>query len=137
MQRIQSGRLDILIHGEATVEDLPVDGLTAEDLTIAGVESFTPSNMSEPKVYPGDVIVGVTDGEISFAELIYDKLDDAVLVVPLESGEVTYIADSVFTKRFYQEDEIHIYDDITRETPDWDTEFDESAVERPEISRAR
>jgi len=126
-----------MIHGEATVDDLPVDGISAEDLTVAGVESFVPANMSEPKLYPGDVIVGVSDGEVNFAELIYDKLDDAVLVVPLDSGKVTYIADSVFTKRFYQEGEIHIYDDITRETPDWGGEFDEAAVERPEISRAR
>jgi hypothetical protein len=136
MQRIQSGRLDIMIHGEATVEDLPVDGISAEDLTVAGVESFTPANMSEPKIYPGDVIVGVTDGEMEFAELVYDKLEDGVLVVPLDSGSVTYIEDSVFTKRFYQ-GEIHIYDDITRETADWDTEFVESRIERPEISRAR
>jgi len=137
MQRIQSGRLDIIIHGEATVDDLPVDGLSAEDLTIAGVESFVPMNLSEPKLYPGDVIVGVTDGEISFAELIYDKLDDAVLVVDLDSGEVMHVADNVFSKRFYQEDEIHIYDDITRQTPDWNTEFDEEAVERPAVSHAR
>jgi hypothetical protein len=126
-----------MIHGEATVDDLPVDRISAEDLTIAGVKPFVPANMREPKLYPGDVIVGVSDGEINFAELIYDKLDHAVLVVRLDSGKVTHIADSVFTKRFYQKDEIHIYDDITRETPDWGGEFDETAVERPEISRAR
>jgi hypothetical protein len=137
MQRIQSGRLDILIHGNASLDDLPVDGLSVGELTIAGAEPFVPANMDEPKLYPGDVIVGVSDGKISFAELIYDKLDGSVLVVPLDSGKVTLIEDNVFTKRFYQEDEIHIYDDITRDTPDWDVEFDESAVERPEVSRAR
>lgn len=136
MQRIQSGRLDIMIHGDAAVEDLPVDGLSEEALTVAGTEPFVPANMSEPKLYPGDVVVGVSDGEITFAELIYDKLDDGVLVVPLDSGTVEYVKDNIFTKRFYK-DEIHIYDDITRNTPDWDVEFDESAVERPEVSRAR
>lgn len=137
MQRIQEGRLDILIHGDASFDDLPVDGLSSEELTISGSGAFVPSNMDEPKIYPGDVIVGVSDGTVSFADLVYDKLDDSVLVVPLDSGRVEPIADSIFTKRFYQEDEIHIYDDITRSTPDWDVEYDESEIERPEVSRAR
>jgi hypothetical protein len=137
MQRIQNGRRDIMIHGEASIDDLPVDGLSEEDLVIAGTEAFVPSNMSEPKIYPGDVIVGVTDGKMSFAELIYDKLDNGVLVVSLDSGRIDLVPDSIFTKRFYQEDEIHIYDDITRETSEWGVEFDESEIERPEVSRAR
>ena len=137
MQRIQDGRRDIMVHGNASVEDLPLKGISEEQLTVAGTEPFVPANMSDPKLYPGDVIVGVTDGEITFAELIYDDIDEGVLVVSLDSGRVNLISDGVFTRRFYQENEIHIYDDITRNAPNWDAESDESEIERPEISRAR
>lgn len=137
MQRIQDGRRDVLVHGNASVEDLPVDGVSQEELAVAGTEPFTPANMSEPKIYPGDVLVGVTDGEITFAELVYDDIDEGILVVPLDSGVVQLVSDAVFTKRFYQEDEIHIYDDITRDAPNLNGTFDESQIERPEISRAR
>lgn len=137
MQRIQDGRRDITVHGNASVEELPVSGLPEDRLETAGTEPFVPANMDEPKIYPGDVLVGVTDGEITFAELIYDNLEGGVLVLSLDTGRVEFIKDGIFTKRFYQVDEIHIYDDITRDQPDWDTEFDESAIERPEIGRAR
>jgi hypothetical protein len=137
MQRIQDGRRDITIHGNASVYDLPVSGLSGEELAVAGTEPFVPANMDEPKIYPGDVIVGVSGGEITYAELIYDKMDDGVLVTPLDSGNVEFIADSLFAKRFYQAEETHIYDDITRNTVEWDVEFDESAIERPDVSRER
>ena len=137
MQRIQDGRRDIMVHGSASVDELPIDGLSAEQLTVAGTEPFVPANMDDPKIYPGDVIVGVTDGEITFGELIYNDIDEGVLVVDLDTGVVELIPHARFTKRFFQEDEIHVYDDITREAPSWDIEFDESVIERPEISRAR
>jgi hypothetical protein len=136
MERIKDGRRNILIHGNATAEDLPVKGLP-EMPKIAGIEPFVPANMDEPKLYPGDVVVGFYDGEIQFAELIYDKTDTGVLVVPLDTGIVTLHEDAQFSRRFYQADETHIYDDVTDEIPDWDVEFDESKLERPETSRAR
>ena len=137
MQRIQDGRRDIIVHGDASFDDLPVSGLDEEDFVVAGTEPFMPANMSDPKIYPGDVIVGFTDGEITFAELVYDKLENGVLVVDLGTGRVEFVPDSLFAKRFYQEDEIHIYDDITQEPPGWDGEFDESGLDRPEVGRAR
>lgn len=136
MERIKDGRRNILIHGNSTEEDLPVEGLP-EVPELASVEPFVPANMSEPKLYPGDVVVGVYDEEIRFAELIYDKVDDGVLVVPLDTGIVTLYDDQQFSRRFYQADETHIYDDVTDEITDWDVEFDESKLERPETSRAR
>lgn len=136
MDRIQDGRRDILIHGNASFEDLPIDGLSEDELEVAGTERFVPYQMDGPKVYPGDVLIGLTDGDVEFGELIYDKVDEGVLVVSLETGDVEYISDSEFARRFYSH-EIHIYDDITRTNPDWDAEFDESEIERPEISRAR
>jgi hypothetical protein len=136
MERIQDDRRNVIIHGNAEVDDLPVTGL--EDLPpVASTEPFAPSNMEDPKLYPGDVIVGVNDGAIEFVELIYDKLDDGVLLVPLETGVHTLMEDQQFSARFYQTDETHIYDDVTREQPVSDVEFDESQVERPETSRAR
>ncbi|ERH10941.1 MAG: hypothetical protein J07HX64_02720 [halophilic archaeon J07HX64] len=136
MDRIQDGRRDIMIHGNASFEDLPIDGLSEDELKVAGAERFVPYQMSGPKIYPGDVLVGIVDGDVEFGELIYDKIDDGVLVVSLNTGEVEFISDSQFARRFYSH-EIHIYDDITREAPDWDTEFKQSEIERPEISRAR
>jgi len=136
MDRIQDGRRDIMIHGNASFEDLPIDGLSEDELEVAGAERFVPYQMSGPKIYPGDVLIGISDGEIEFGELVYKKADEGVLVVPLDTGAVEYVTDSEFAKRFYS-NQIHIYDDITRTTPDWDTDFDESAVERPEVSRAR
>lgn len=136
MERIQDGRRNVIIHGNAEVDDLPVTGL--EDLPpVASTEPFVPTNMEDPKLYPGDVIVGVNDGAIEFVELIYDKLDDGVLLVPLETGIHTLMEDQQFSARFYQTDETHIYDDVTREQPVSDVEFDETQVERPETSRAR
>lgn len=136
MERIQDGRRNILIHGNASKEDLPVNGLP--DLPqIASAEQFVPSNMDGPKLYAGDVIAGVYDGQLKFVELIYDKVDRGVLVIPLDLGIVQLYEDTDFAKRFYQADEIHVYDDITQEMPDWDVEFDESQLERPETSRSR
>jgi len=136
MERIKDGRRNITIHGGAAKEDVPVTEFP-ENARVGGTEEFVPVNMQEPTLYPGDVVVGVYDGDIKFAEIIYDKLDDAVLVDPLDDGTITYMRDQLFSRRFYQADEIHIYDDITRNAPDWDVEFDESKIERPEISRAR
>lgn len=136
MERIKDGRRNILIHGNATEDDLPVDGLS-EIPKVAGVKPFVPKNMDEPKLYSGDVIVGYYDGEIRFAELIYDKVDGGVLVIPLDSGIVTLHDDSEFSRRFYQADEMHIYDAITDEVPEMNVEFDESKLERPETTRAR
>ena len=136
MQRIQDGRRDIMIHDDASVEDLPVNGLP-EMPSVADTGSFVPVNMDEPRLYPGDVIVGVTDGRITFAELVFDKIDDGVVVVPLDSGTHTVMKDEQFSRRFYQADEVHVYDNVTSETAQWDVEFDESKLVRPEPSRAR
>ncbi len=136
MDRINDGRRDIIIHGNATVDDLPMNGLP--DLpAIGSVESFVPANMDEPKLYPGDVLVGVKDGRIYFAELIYQKLDEDVLVIELDTGQYRVVNDQVFSSRFFKADEIHLYDDVTGDQPEWDVEFDESKLKRPEVSRAR
>jgi len=136
MQRIQDGRRDIMIHDDASAEGLPVNGLP-ELPSVGDAGSFVPANMDEPRLYPGDVIVGVTDGRITFAELIFDKTDDAVVVVPLDTGTHTVMKDEQFSRRFFQADEVHVYDNVTSETAQWDVEFDESKLVRPEPSRAR
>lgn len=138
MERIKDGRRNILIHENSTEEDLPVKGLPE----LPGIEdekSFMPMNMDDPKLYSGDVIVGVYDGEIRFAELIVDKIDNGVLVVSLDTGKYTIVPDSEFSSRCYNADEIHVYDSITTEETggEWDTEFDESKLTRPNPKRAR
>ncbi len=136
MEQIRDGRLNVLIHPEATEEDLPVDGLP--DLPgVANTDPFVPEGMNEPQIYPGDVVVGVYDGEIRFAELIYDKVDRGVLIIPLDSGGHELTPDGEFSSRFYKADEIHIYDGVVDEAADWAVEFDESALERPKQGRPR
>lgn len=137
MERIKDGRRNILIHGNASPEDVPVNEFP-DDARVAGTEPFVPANMNDPTLYPGDVVVGVYDGEIRFAELIYDKLDDHVAVDPLDEGIITFMADPQFSRQFYQADEIHVYDDVIDEQPDRShVEFDATKIERPEQSRPR
>lgn len=136
MERIDDGRRNLIIHGNAAMDDLPVVGL--EELpAILNTEGFVPANNDEPRLYPGDVLVGLNDRQIVFAELVYDKLEGSVMVFELDTGQYTLMDDQDFGARFYQTDEIHVYDDVTREIPDMDVEFDESQIERPDTGRAR
>ena len=136
MEQIRDGRRNVLIHADKEPDDLPLDGIP-ELPQVRSSESFVPANMDEPKLYPGDVIVGVKDGEIAYAELIRKKVDGGVLVVSLESGESILHGDQHFSSRFYQADEVHVYDDIAAEADAWDVSFDESRLERPEMGRPR
>lgn len=137
MDRIKDGRRDITIHGGATKEDVPVSEFP-DDVKIAGTEEFVPANMNEPTLYPGDVVVGVNDGDIDFVELIYQKLEDGTLIDPLDDGRVTLMEHQLFSRRFYQADEIHVYGDVVSERPDRESvEYDESKIERVSTGRRR
>lgn len=136
MQRIQDGRRNILIHEGATPDDLPLEGVP-ELPAVTEPEGFVPVNMKNPKLYPGDVLVGVYDGNIRFAELIFDKTDDGVIVVSLDTGNHNIIADQQFSSRFFNADEIHLYDSVVDEELDWGATFDESKLKRPEPARTR
>jgi hypothetical protein len=136
MQQIQDGRRNVLIHPESSEEDLPVE--EAPDLPgVADTDPFIPKGMSEPKLYPGDVIFGVDDGEIQFAELLMQKTESGVMIVPLDSGSAEVIPDGAFGSRFYKADEIHVYEGVADEVTKWDIEYDESKLERPETGRPR
>ena len=136
MEQIRDGRLNVLIHPESTPEDLPMSD-PPELPDVADTDPFVPQGMEEPQIYPGDVVVGVDDGEIQFAELVYDKTNSGVLVVSMSTGETALTADGEFSSRFYKADEIHIYDGVMDEVSGWDVEFDESKLERPEQGRPR
>jgi len=137
MERIRDGRLDITIHSNAEKTDIPVNQFP-DDARIASETSFVPKNLDRPKLYTGDIIVGVTDGEITFAELIYDTVDDGVLVDKLDEGGISLMADAQFSRRFYQSDEIHIYEDVVDKLAErTEIELDESKIERSETQRAR
>ncbi len=136
MERIKQGRRNILIHGEAGIDDLPVNGLD-ELPGIANTEPFLPDNLEGPEIYPGDVVLGVENDEILFAELVYDKIDQGILVVPLDTGVHELVPDSEFSSRFYSTEEIHIYDNMTDDVVDVDVQFDETEIDRPQTSRPR
>jgi hypothetical protein len=136
MEQIRDGRLNVLVHPSASQEDLPVNGIP--DLPdVANTDPFVPQGVDKPQIYAGDVVVGVYDEEIRFAELIYGKIDGGVLIVPLDHGGYEVTPDGQFSSRFYKADEIHIYDGVADKEANWDVEFDESALERPEQGRPR
>ncbi len=136
MERIRGDRKDVIIHGEATIEDLPVEGLP-ELPTIGGMEPFIPGSLEEPQLYPGDVVVGVTDEVVSFIDLIYDTIDEGVVVISLETGRYELITEEEFASRFFRPDETHIYDGVTDEVVSWDVTIDAAQIERPETGRPR
>lgn len=138
MERINDGRRNILIHGETSIDELPVDGLDQLP-SIASTEPFLPDNLEGPEIYPGDVILGVENGEIVFAELIYNRINEGILVVPLNTGIHELVSDSEFSSRFYSTEEVHIYDNVTDDVVDVDVDvqFDETEVDRPQTSRPR
>jgi hypothetical protein len=136
MERINDGRRNILVHGDVNVDDLPVEGLD-EMPSIASTEPFLPEGMDEPEIYPGDVIFGVQNGEIVFGELIYDRVDEGTVVIPLNTGVYRLVTDGEFTSRFYRTEEIHIYDDVADDVVDVDVTFDEQQIERPQTRRPR
>lgn len=136
MEQIQDGRRNILIHSGMSQEDLPVTDLP-ELPSVADDNHFIPQGMDEPKIYPGDVVVGVDDDEIQFAELVYMQTDGGVLVLPLDDGSFDFVADGEFGSRFYKTDEIHVFDGVADMVTEWDVEFDESKLERPEGGRPR
>jgi len=136
MEQIQDDRRNILIHPEASQEDLPVTDLP-ELPRVADADVFVPQGMDEPKIYPGDVVVGVNDDEIQFAELVYMSTDGGVLILPLDTGSFEFVAEGAFGSRFYKTDEIHVYGGVAETVTDWDVEFDEFELERPGTGRPR
>lgn len=130
MQTIKDDRRTIHIHRDADVEDLPLTGSVSLP-PVADRASFVPAHMDDPKLFMGDVIVGVSDGEISFAELIVDLDDDAVITYPLNGDLQGRVPNNIFTARIFQSDEVHIYEGIGETVEESDVELDASKLKRP------
>ncbi len=136
MQTIIDDRRSIYIHQNATVDELPLTG-SVEVPAVSNSDPFVPDHMDEPKIYMGDVVVGVDNEQIIFAELVVEKVDDAVLTVPLDVGSPRVVPDNIFSSRMFKADEIHIYEGIGSPVGDVDVEFDHSAINKPEQTRPR
>jgi len=136
MRSIQDPRRTVFIHDEAELENLPING-EPHLLPIGDDAAFTPSGQNGPKLYPGDVIVGVYNGDIGFADLILAKLDDGVLVQPLDSSISTVVEDKMLSARFFKASEIHVYGSVTDERVDVDVEYDPEQLPEVEESRER
>lgn len=136
MQTIIDDRRSIYIHQEASADDLPLTG-SVDIHPVSNSDPFVPDHMEEPKIYMGDVVAGVTDGDVIFVELVVEKLDDAVLTIPLEVGSPRIVPDNVFSSRIFQSDGIHIYEGIGSPVGELDVEFDHSKLETPEQTRPR
>lgn len=136
MDRITDGRRNIFIHGDSDVEDLPLSG--EPDLPyVRDIDPFTPAHQDGPTLYPGDVVVGVHNGEIRFAWVITDKWDDSVVVVPLTEGYPEAVDGDSFASQFIRLDEIHIYGNVASENAEPDVELDASKIKRPQTDRPR
>ncbi len=127
MRLLDSDQRNLFVYDDATVEELPITGEPYIP-DVSADEPFTPKGSDKPTLYPGDVIVLVDDGRIVVAELIVKKLEDGVLVQPLDSVIPETIDDGYFNSRFYRVDEAHIYDNVAPERPELDVEFDESKL---------
>ncbi len=136
MQRFADDRREIYVHPGATVEDLPfTDEVPIPP--VAKAEPFVPDNMDDPKLYTGDVIAGVSNGKVSFVELIVDKTDDEVIVTPLDRGTPTFIRDNLFSARIFRADQVHVFEAIGTEVEPPDVEFDIEKLRTPEEERPR
>ncbi|MES3518430.1 MAG: hypothetical protein PPP58_12285 [Natronomonas sp.] len=136
MRSIQDPRRTVFIHDEASIEDLPING-EPHLLPIGEDTSFTPNGQNGPKLYPGDVIVGVYNGDIGFVDLILAKLKNGVLVQSLDSSLPEVIEDKMLSARFFKADEVHVYGSVTDERVDVDVEYDAEKLPKIEESRER
>lgn len=136
MQTFSDDRRQIYVHPNATVEDLPVEG-AYELPPVADVDPFTPDNMDDPKLYAGDVVVGVNDGEVSFVELIVDKGENHVIVYPVDTGIPRAVPDNIFSSRIYQADRVHVFEAVGEEIEEPDVEFDVAVLRTPDEERPR
>ncbi|ESS03990.1 MAG: hypothetical protein A07HR67_00971 [uncultured archaeon A07HR67] len=136
MQRFADDRREIYVHSDVTVDDLPVRG-EFDVPPVSNSDAFLPDNMSDPKIYPGDVMVGVAGGEIAFVELIVDKQEDLVVVTPLNTGIPTFVKDNIFSSRIFRADQIHIFEGIGKPIDEPDVAFDVSKLQTPQDERPR
>lgn len=131
MQTIADSRRTIHVHRDQSIEDLPLTGSLSLP-PVADRGPFVPDNMDDPKLFMGDVIIGVNDGDVTFGELITDVTDDAVITYPLNGKMPEYIPKNIFSARIFQSDEIHIYEGIGETVDGSDVEFDVSKIEAPD-----
>ena len=136
MQRYADKRREIYVHSNATLDDLPLTG-TYDVPPVSDGGAFIPDNMENPKLYPGDVIAGVVGEEVTFVELIVDKGEDMVIVVPLDKGLPTIVEDNIFSARIFRSDRVHVFEAIGEEIEAPDIEFDASKLDTPQEGRPR
>jgi hypothetical protein len=136
MKTISGDRRQIVIHSDVTSDDLPVD--EAPELPpVADNDPFVPDNMSEPKLYSGDVVAGVFDGELEFLDLIVNKTEDGVLIFPLQTQIPTVLPDNMLSARIFQADSVHVYENVADTIDRVDVEMDASAIDTVEEDRPR
>ena len=136
MQTFSDDRRQIYVHPNATADDLPVEE-AGELPPVADVDPFTPDNMDDPKLYAGDVIVGVNGDAVSFVELIVDKGEDQVIVYPVGTGIPKAVPDNIFSSRLFQADRVHVFEAVGEEIEEPEVTFDIEALRTPDEERPR
>lgn len=119
MRPEKDGDFEYLIEPNATVTDLPVEGL--EEVNIPGIrdetELRTPGPL--PRLYTGDVAVGLDDGGVTFVYLLKGDVDAGIEVIPLQTGMHELIGTDELTALFLGVDELVVYDDVFHEFEGW------------------
>ena len=106
----------IIVHEDATLEDLPVTEDLADPPTVRSDHTFTPNGLDAPELGSGDVIVGVKNGEITSFEFVLGATDKSVIVTPVDRVDVRVVDHPQFAARFYRNDEVHVYVDVAELT---------------------
>jgi len=136
MQRYADKRREIYVHSNSTLDDLPIVG-EYDVPPVSDGGAFIADNMENPKLYPGDVIAGVVGGDVAFVELIISKIEDGVIVAPLDKGLPEVVGDNIFSARIFRSDRVHVYEAIGDEIEPPNVEFDASKLDTPEEKRPR
>lgn len=137
MRSFYDKRREIYVHPNATVEDLPVEGAYELPAVAAEMDPFVPDNMSDPKMYAGDVVVGVDGGEVTFAEMIISKGDGHVITYPIDEGIPRSVPDNIFSSRIFRSDRVHVFEAVGEEVEEPDVEFDVTKLQTPDEERPR
>ncbi len=133
MRPLETPDRQIFVYDNAESEDLPLTGQPYLP-PVSTTEGFTPKHSERPTLYPGDALVLVQDEEIVAAELIIQKLDDSVMVQPLDGVLPRLVDDGYFGSRFYRVDETHIYDNIAPDLEESNVEYDPTKLGTFEIA---
>lgn len=137
MHPVRDGSFDYLVESDATVDDLPVKGLS--EVRVPGIRDDTELRVNGPlpRLYTGDVIAGVTDGELEFLYLLQGDVDAGIEVIPLRTGMHELIGRDDLTAILLGVDEVVLYEKVFEKFEGWGQTVTVDEENIPEVGRTR